>query len=123
MGDLGLFADRPTPITSIRAPLDIVQDPVLNPGWKPLLLNKPQVSSYKGLIESLDYIASLLNHTHPIVTILVDENIHQKLLKLWYCESPWIRFYRAAEQPSVAQDRTDSAKRGDYETTVRRKDP
>ena len=122
VGDLGLFADRPSPIPSSRAPLDIVRDPVLNPGWKPLLLTKPQVSWYKGLIESLDYIALLLNHTHPIVTILVDENITKKCLNWLYCQSPWICFYLAAEQPPVAQDRTDLAKRGNYETTVCRKD-
>ena len=82
--DLGLLADRPSKMPSIRAPLDIVPDPVPNPGWKPLLLSTHQVSSYKGLVEVLDYIASLSNHTHPIVPILVDENIHKRCLKLLY---------------------------------------
>ena len=67
--DLGLLADRPAAKRSIRAPLDIVRDPVPNPGWKPLLLSTHQVSSYKGLVEVLDYIASLSNHTQPIVPI------------------------------------------------------
>ena len=80
--DLGLVADRPAPIPSITAPLDIVRDPVANLGWKPLLLTTHQVSSYKGLVEVLDYIASLSNHTQPIVPILVDENIHKRCLKL-----------------------------------------
>ena len=31
--DLGLLADRPPAIPSIRAPLDILQDPLPNPGW------------------------------------------------------------------------------------------
>ena len=52
--DLGLLADRPAATPSIRAPLDIVRDPVPNPGWKPLLLSTHQVSSYKGLVEVLD---------------------------------------------------------------------
>ena len=82
--DLGLFADGPSPTPSIRAPLDIVRDPVPNRGCKPLLLTTHQVSSYKGLIELLDYIASLSNHTHLIVPILVDENIHKRCLKLLY---------------------------------------
>ena len=82
VGDLGLFADRPSPIPSIRAPLDIVRDPVPNPGWRALLLTTQQVSSYKGSIELLDYIASLSNHTHPIVPILVDDNIHKRCLNL-----------------------------------------
>ena len=69
--DLGQLADRPAPIPSIRVPLDIVRDPVPNPGWKPLLLSTHHVSSYKGLVEVFDYIASLSNHTHPIVPILV----------------------------------------------------
>ena len=86
MTDLGLLADRPAAIPSIRAPLDIVRDPVLNPGWKPLLLSTHQVSSYKGMVEVLDYIASLSNHTHPIVPILVDENIHKRCLKLLYSD-------------------------------------
>ena len=31
---------------------------------------------------------------------------------------PWICFYRTPELPPVAQDKTDSAERGNYETTV-----
>ena len=84
--DLGLLADRPAPIPSIRAPLDIVRDPVPNPGWRPLLLTTQQVSTYKGLVEVLDYIASLSNHTYPIVPFLVDDNIHKRCLKLLYCD-------------------------------------
>ena len=84
--DLGLLADRPAAIPSIRAPLDIVREPLPNPGWKPLLLSTHQVSSYKGLVEVLDYIASLSNHTHPIVPILVDEIIHKRCLKLLYSD-------------------------------------
>ena len=85
--DLGLPADRTAAIPSIRAPLDIVPDRVPSPGWKPLLLSTHQVSSYNGLVEVLDYIASLSNHTHPIVPILVDENIHKRCLKLLYCDT------------------------------------
>ena len=84
--DVGLLADRPAAIPSIRAPLDIVRDPLPNPGWKPLLLSTHQVSSYKGLVEVLNYIAPLSNHTHPIVPILVDENIHKRCLKLLYSD-------------------------------------
>ena len=60
--------------------------PVPNPGWKPLLLSTHQVFSYKGLVQVLDYIASLSNHTHPIVPILVDENIHKRRLRLLYSD-------------------------------------
>ena len=84
--DLGLLADRPAAVPSIRAPLDIVRDPLPNPGWKPLLLSTHQVSSYKGLVEVLDYIALLSNHTQPIMPILVDENIHKRCLKLLYSD-------------------------------------
>ena len=84
--DLTLLADRPAAIPSIRAPLYIVRHPLPNPGWKPLLLSTHQVSSYKRLVEVLDYIASLSNHTHPIVPILVDENIHKRCLKLLYSD-------------------------------------
>ena len=59
-------------------------DPLPNPGWKPLLLSTHQVSSYEHLAEVFDYIASLSNQTHPIVPILVDENIHKRCLKLLY---------------------------------------
>ena len=72
--------------TLIRAPLHIVRDPLPNPGWKPLLLSMYQVSSYKGLVEVLAYIASLSNHTQPIVPILVDENIHKRCLKFLYSD-------------------------------------
>ena len=84
--DLGLLADRPAAIPSIKAPLDVVRDRLPNPGWKPLLLSTHHVSSYKGLVEVLDYIASLSNHTHPIVPLLVDENIHKRCLKLLYSD-------------------------------------
>ena len=84
--DLGLLADRPLAIPSIRAPLDIVRDPLPNFGWKPLLLSMHQVSSYKGLVGMSDYIASLSNHTHPIVSILVDEEIQNRCLKLLYSD-------------------------------------
>ena len=77
--DLRLLADRLAAIPSIRAPLDIVRDPVPNPGWKPLLLSTHQVSWYKGLVKVLDYIASLWNHKHSIVPMLVDENIHKSV--------------------------------------------
>ena len=50
------------------------------------MLTTHRVSWYKGLVEVLDYIASLSNHTHPIVPILVDENIHKRCLKLLYCD-------------------------------------
>ena len=80
--DLGLLAERPPAILSIRVPLDIVRDPLPSPGCKPLLLLTHPVCSYKGLAEVLDYIASLSNHTHPIVPILVDENMHKRCLKL-----------------------------------------
>ena len=83
VGDLGLFADRPSPIPSIRAPLHPVQNPVQNPGWRPLLLTTQQVPSYKGLIELLDYIASPSNHTHLILPILFDENIHRKVYSVF----------------------------------------
>ena len=86
MTDLGLLADRPAAILIVRAPLDIVRDPLPHPGWTPLQLSTHQVSSYKGLVEVLDYIASLSNHRHPIVPILVDENIHKRCLKLLYSD-------------------------------------
>ena len=63
-----------------------MRDPLPNPGWKPLLLSTHQVSSYKGLVQVLDYIASVANHTQPIVPILVDENIHKICLKLLYSD-------------------------------------
>ena len=84
--DMALLADRPAAIPSIRASLDIAPDPLPNPGWKPLLLNTHQVSSYKHLVEVLDYIASLSNHTHPSMPILGDENIHKRCLKLLYSD-------------------------------------
>ena len=50
------------------------------------MLTTQQVYSYKGLIELLDYIASLSNHTHPIVPILDDENIPKRCVKLFCCD-------------------------------------
>ena len=92
--DLGLLADRPPAIPSIRAPLDIVQDPLPNPGWKSLLLSTHQVSSYKGLVELLNYIASLSNHTHPIVKLLYSDrtqrcNWHEKLKRTPFSYGCW----------------------------------
>ena len=77
--DLGLLAERPASIPSIRAPFVKMRDPLPNQGWKTLLLSTHQVSPYKGLVEVLNYIASLSSLTHPIVPILVDENIHKRM--------------------------------------------
>ena len=63
-----------------------MRDPVPNPGWKPLLLSTPQVSSYTGPVEVLDYIASLSNHTQPIVPIVVDDNIQKRWLGLLHSD-------------------------------------
>ena len=102
MTDLGLLADRPPAIPSIRAPLDIVRDPLPNPCWKLLLPSTHQVSSYKGLVEVLDYIASLSNHTHPIVPILVDENIHERCLKLLYSDrTQWWNWHEKLKRTTV----------------------
>ena len=84
--DLGMLSNRRAPILSIRALLDIVRDPVPTAGWKPLLLTTHQVPSYKGPVKVLGYIASLWNHGHPIVPILIDEKIHKGCLKLLYCD-------------------------------------
>ena len=80
--DPGLLADRPAPRPSIRAPLQVVQDPVPNPVRKPLLLSTHQVSLYKWVLEVFDDSASLLNHTHPIVPMVVDDKIQKRCLKL-----------------------------------------
>ena len=50
------------------------------------MLTTHQVPSYKGLVQVLDCIASLSNHTHPLVPILIDGNIHKRWLKLLYCD-------------------------------------
>ena len=86
VADLGLLADRLAALPIIRAFLDIVPDPVPTPGWKPLLPSTHQVSSYKGLVQVLDCIASLSNQTYPFVPNLVDENIHKRCLKLLYSD-------------------------------------
>ena len=44
------------------------------------------MSSYRGLIEILEYATSLSQHCKPIVCILCDENIHKRCLKLLYSD-------------------------------------
>ena len=99
--DRGLLADRPAAIPSIRAPLEIMRDPVPNPGWKLLLLTRQQVSSYKGLVQVLDYVASLLKHTQAIVPILIDENIHKRCLNLLYCDTTQRNWHEKLKKTAV----------------------
>ena len=51
---LAFFADHPTPIQGMCAPLDLFHDPIVGLGYQLLLLSTQQVGYYRGLIEIME---------------------------------------------------------------------
>ena len=84
--DLGFSSTRPV-VRNIRAPLDIIRPvPAKLPQWRPLCLSKEKVSGNVSLLNPLQSIRNLAQHTRPVVPVLCDENIHYRICKMMYGE-------------------------------------
>ena len=80
--DLGLASTRLV-VRNIRAPLDNIREvPARRPLWRPVCLSKENVSGNVSLLNLLQFIRDLAQHTRPAVPVRCDENIHYRIRKL-----------------------------------------
>lgn len=84
--DLGANALRVPWNANLRQPLDVKRDPatVQPPSWKPLTITDEKVGDTVGLVNVLDFTTTLVKHTNNALPLLVDENIHYRILKMLY---------------------------------------
>ena len=84
--DMG-YADGCVPDTgNVRAPLDVRRDArtVQAPVWRPFALSKEKVTGGVGLLNLLHFANDVAQQTNRVLPLLVDENIHYRILKLLY---------------------------------------
>ena len=84
--DMG-YADGCTPDAgNVRAPLDVRRDArtVQAPVWRPFALSKEKVTCGVGLLNLLHFARDVAQQTNRVLPLLVDENIHYRVLKLLY---------------------------------------
>ena len=81
------YADGCTPDTrNVRAPLDVRRDAttVQAPVWRPFAVSKEKVTGGVGLLNLLHLAKDVAQQTNRILPLLLDENIHCRILKLLY---------------------------------------
>ena len=84
--DMG-YADGCVPDTrNVRAPLDVRRDArtVQAPVWRPFALSKETVTGGVGLLNLLHFAKDTAQQTNRVLPLLVEENIHYRILKLLY---------------------------------------
>ena len=84
--DMG-YADGCAPDTgNVRAPLDVRRDArtVQAPVWRPIALSKERVTGGVGLLNLLHFAKDVAQQTNRVSPLLVDKNIHYRILKLLY---------------------------------------
>ena len=85
--DMG-YADVCVPDTgNVRAPLDVSRDArtVQAPVWRLFALSKEKVTGRVVLLNLLHFAKNAAHQTNRVLPLLVDENIHYRILKLLYC--------------------------------------
>lgn len=84
--NMGVSGVRSPKFRNIRQPLDVVREPqsVAGPQWRPLHLSGEQISGTTGLVNVLQWLHDNRTHTSGVFPLLVDENIHYRVLKLLY---------------------------------------
>ena len=77
--------------STIRVPLDVQRAAVRSLRWRPLSLTEQNVSSTEDLLKLLDAVRGLQQRTGHQLPMLVDENIHYRVLRMLYAAdfSPW----------------------------------
>ena len=68
----------------IRVPLDVHRTGMRSLQWTPYLLTEYTVSSQCDLLQILDDLDSLQQHTKRVLPLLVDMDIHYRVMKLIY---------------------------------------
>ena len=84
--DMG-YADGCAPDTgNVRAPLDVRRDArtVQSPVWRPFALSKEKVTGGVDLLNLLHFAKDVAQQTNRVLPLLVDKNIHYRILKLLY---------------------------------------
>ena len=84
--DMG-YADWCVPDTgNVRAPLDVRRDArtVQAPVWRPFALSKEKITFGVGLLNLLHFAKDAAQQTNRVLPLLVDENVHWRILKLLY---------------------------------------
>ena len=72
---------------SVRVPLDVHRTGVRALPWRPCLLSEYQVSSNEDLLVLLQMAADLQERTRVPLPLLLDENIHYRVLRLMHSVS------------------------------------
>ena len=84
--DMG-YADGCVPdIGNVRAPLDVRSDTrnVQAPVWCPFALSKEKVTGCFSLLNLLQFAKNTAQQTNRVLPLLVDQNIHYRILKFLY---------------------------------------
>ena len=84
--DMG-YADGCAPDTgNVRAQFDVRGDTrtVQAPVWRPFALSKEKVTDGVGLLNLLHFAKGTAQQTNRVLLLFVDENIHYRILKLFY---------------------------------------
>ena len=76
--------DDPIRLQHVRCPLDIRQANVTSPAWTPFFLIDLTVSATPDLVSIIHGLQEVQQHTQHRLPLLVDENIHYRVLKLVY---------------------------------------
>ena len=84
LSGIELLISSTVPLHSVRAPLDIKRQQVSSPQWEAFLLMDLKVSSTPDLVEILHEVQKLEARIAHHLPLLVDENIHCRILKLAY---------------------------------------
>ena len=70
--------------SSVRVPLDVQRRNVQSLGWRPLSLTEQNVSATEDLLRLLRTTREVQEHSGRQLPLLVDENIHYRVLRLLY---------------------------------------
>ena len=84
--DMG-YADGCVPDTgNVRAPLDVERDArtVQAPVWRPFARSNGKLTGGVGLLNLLHFAKDVAQQTNRVLPLLVDENLHYRILKLLY---------------------------------------
>ena len=76
--------DDPIRLQHVRCPLDIRRANVTSPAWTPFFLTDLTVSATTDLVSIIHGLQEVQQHTQHRLPLLVDENIHYRVLKLVY---------------------------------------
>ena len=75
----------------IRVPLDLQRTDMRSLQWRPLTLSEQNVSATLDLLELLETVRDVQRHSGRTTPLLVDENIHYRILRMLY-SAPFLGF-------------------------------